>query len=379
MTLVLIVEDDPAQARSLARAFGKLRPDLTVLTATNGLEAKRIMSERPVDLVLTDLQMPEMDGFELVLWAVSNCPDVPVFTMSAFGAEDTAARISGLGAIEYFGKPIDVKAVLARLTDALNQSVRGHVQNVSLASFLQLMEMERKTCNLTIRCDDKLGLLAIRKGELVDAHCGELRGEAAAIAIIAWPNPSIIISRHSELGPPVIQKSLGFIVMEAMRVQDEAARSAPAALDGAGSAWPAARRSWQPSGMPPLPSAPAAPKLSSAPSGPLGLPNGATAIAVVDTATGAVLSSAAKEGCPLPELARMAALVLRHQTSTLDLCNTSEGVEELVLSTTTHCDVIRPLNGSGSQFALLVFAPEETNLVMARLELDRFIAAHLQR
>ena len=379
MTLVLIVEDDPAQARSLARAFGQLRPDLTVLTATNGREAQRTMSERTVDLVLTDLQMPEMDGFELVAWAVSNCPDVPVFTMSAFGTEDTAARISGLGAIEYFGKPIDPKAVLARLTDALNQSVRGHVQNVSLASFLQLMEMERKTCNLTIQCDDKLGLLAIRKGELIDARSGELRGEAAAITIIAWPNPSIVISRQSELGPPVIQKSLGFIVMEAMRVQDEAAHRAPASNDGTGSAWPAQRRSWQPSAMPPFPSPPPAPRLSSVPSAALGLPNGATAIAVVDTATGAVLSSAAKEGCPLPELARMAALVLRHQTETLDLCNAAEGVEELVLSTSTHCDVIRPLNGSGSQFALLVFAPEETNLVMARLELERFIAAHASR
>lgn len=113
--------------------------------------------------------------------------------------------------------------------------------------------------------------------------------------------------------------------------------------------------------------------------GELGLPSGAIAIAVVDTATGTVLSSAAKEGCPLLELARMAALVLRHQTKTLSLCNSTEGVEELVLSTTTRCDVIRPLNGNASQFALLMFAPEETNLVMARMELERFIAGHALR
>ncbi|MES1178104.1 MAG: response regulator [Myxococcales bacterium] len=376
MTRVLIVEDDPAQARALARSFAKQRPDLTVLTSSNGLEATRLMTERAVDLVLTDLQMPEMDGFELVAWTVSHCPDAAVFTMSAYGAEDTAARINGLGAIEYFSKPIDPKAVLDRLTDALNQSVRGHVQNVSLASFLQLMEMERKTCNLTIKCDDKSGLLVVRKGELVDARSGDLQGEDAAISIIAWPNPSIMISRHSEVGPAVIQKSLGFIVMEAMRVQDEAAHNAPKPSDGNGSSWPAQRHSWRPSPMPPPPSSPlsAAPPL--VPSAIVGLPSGATAIAVVDTATGAVLKSAAKDGVPLVELAGMAALVLRHQTTTLSLCNVAEGVEELVLSTTQRCDVIRPLNGSGSQFALLVFEPEETNLVMARLELDRFIAGH---
>ncbi|MET0794099.1 MAG: response regulator [Polyangiaceae bacterium] len=374
MTRVLIVEDDPAQARSLARAFAKLRPDLSLLTSSNGVEAIKLMNERAVDLLLTDLQMPEMDGFELVAWTVSHCPDVAVFTMSAYGAEDTAARIHGLGGIEYFSKPIDPQAVLARLTDALNQSVRGHVQNLSLASFLQIMEMERKTCNLTIQCDDKSGSMVIRKGELVDARSADLRGVEAAISIIGWPNPSIMISRHNEFGPPVIQKSLGYIVMEAMRVQDEAAHNAVPLADG-GSAWPAQRRSWRPHGVSSIPpSSPASAKPESRAD--LGLPSGATAVAIVETATGTILRSAAKEGCPLPELARMAALVLRHQASTLDLWNASEGVEELVLSTTTHCDLIRPLNGAGSRFALLVFEPEETNLVMARLELDRFVAGH---
>jgi len=126
--------------------------------------------------------------------------------------------------------------------------------------------------------------------------------------------------------------------------------------------------------QPPSSPVSAAPPL--VPSSSAALPSGTSAIAVVDTATGAVLRSASKDGVPLAELACMAALVLRHQTTTLNLFNTAEGVEELVLSTTGRCDVIRPLNGSGSQFALLVFEPEETNLVMARLELDRFIAGH---
>src|SRR3954462_1906784 len=142
MTRLLLVEDDAELCRALVRAFGKLRPELTVLTALNGLEATRLMSAHTVDLVLTDLQMPEMDGFELIAWAMSHFPDTPVFTMSGYGAEDTAARSSALGALEYFTKPVEPKLILARLTDALNQSVRGHVQNVSLASFLQLMEME---------------------------------------------------------------------------------------------------------------------------------------------------------------------------------------------------------------------------------------------
>ena len=251
MTRLLIVDDDAVQARALARAFSRLRPELTVLTASSGLDATRLMSERGVDLVLTDLQMPEMDGFELVAWILSHCPDVAIFTMSAFGTEQTASRLESLGAIEYFTKPLDAKLALARLSEALSQSVRGHVQNVSLASFLQLMEMERKTCSLTIRCDDKLGVLVVRKGQLIDARSGELCGEDAAISIIAWPNSSITISRHGETGPAVIQKPLGFIVMEAMRIQDEIAHRAPDPNEGNGSLFPTARRSWRPNGAAP--------------------------------------------------------------------------------------------------------------------------------
>jgi CheY-like chemotaxis protein len=379
MTRLLIVDDDAVQARALARAFSQMRPELTVLTASSGLDATRLMSDRVVDLVLTDLQMPEMDGFELVAWILSHCPDVAIFTMSAFGTEQTASRLESLGAIEYFTKPLDAKLALARLSEALSQSVHGHVQNVSLASFLQLMEMERKTCSLTIRSDDKLGVLVVRKGELIDARSGQLCGEDAAIAIIAWPNSSITISRHGETGPAVIQKPLGFIVMEAMRIQDEIARRAPDPNEGNGSLFPAARCSWRPNGASSEPSPSSSPaKVSYLPAAhDLGLPSGASALAIVETATGAVLHFAAKERCPVAELAHSAALVVRHQVNTLSLCNEHEGIEELVLSTSSYCDVIRPIGSGLTQFALLVFAPEETNLVMARLELERFIAGRL--
>lgn len=379
MTRLLIVDDDAVQARALARAFSRLRPDFTLLTANSGVEATQLMSEQSVDLVLTDLQMPEMDGFELVAWILNNCPDVAVFTMSAFGTEQTAARLERMGSIEYLTKPLDAKQTLARLTEALSQSVRGHVQNVSLASFLQLMEMERKTCNLTIRSGDKAGVLVVRKGQLTDAHCGELRGEDAAISIIAWPNSSIMISRHGEFGPPVIEKSLGFIVMEAMRVQDEAARNAPPVLDGNGSIFPGPRVSGRPNGASADSALPPANGSYLPAVRELGLPSGASAIAVVETATGAVLQFAAKDGCPVAELARSAALVVRHQLNTLTLCSENEGIEELVLSTSSYCDVIRPIGNGQVQFALLVFTPDETNLVMARIELERFIAGRFSQ
>ncbi|MEO8900416.1 MAG: response regulator [Polyangiaceae bacterium] len=362
MTRILIVDDDVEQARALARGLAHRRPDLVVLRARNGVEAKKLMTERSIDLVLTDLRMPEMDGFELLAWVHNSSPGLPVFTMSGYGSPETAEQVNALGAIEHFPKPVDVKAVLARVTDAVSQSVRGHVHNVSLASFLQLLEMERKTCSLAVACEERSGVLVIRKGELTNAHTDGLHGEDAAIAIIAWPNPSIAIAVPKEAGARIIEKSLGFILMEAMRVQDEMARNAPVPEVGK-SEWPTACKTWRPSSLAPGELAPPATEI--------GLPSGARAIAVVDTATGVVLRSASRADCPLADMARMAAHVLRQEAATLSLCAQAEGVEELVVSTTTHCDLIRPLGAT--EFALLVFAPEETNLAMARHELDRFL------
>ena len=89
MTSVLIVDDDPEQARSLQRLFAKVRPDLTVLSATSGVAATELMQRQVVDLVLTDLQMPDMDGFQLLIWVNEHCPETAVFTMSAYGTPET--------------------------------------------------------------------------------------------------------------------------------------------------------------------------------------------------------------------------------------------------------------------------------------------------
>lgn len=371
MTLVLIVDDDPAELRTLQREFKRLRPDLALVTCGDGAEAIELMRGRAFDLVLTELRMPKLDGFELLGWMNEHCADVVAFTMSEAGDADDGARCAALGALEHFAKPLDAKQVLSRLSDTFAQSVRGHVQNVSLASMLQLLEMERKTCTLTVTCDDRKGHLVLQSGRLVAARHGALEGEAAAIAVIAWPSSSITISRQSASLQGAVNEPLGFIVMEAMRVQDEAMRQLPASGAPNGSVWPLQRRTFRPSAYPSERPGESA-YLNGAD---LGTPNGARAIAIVETATGNVLRSATRADCPVGELARLASHLLQQEAATLRLCASGEGVEELVLSTSSRCDVIRPLGES--EFALLVFAPEETNLVMARIELEQLIAAHV--
>jgi DNA-binding NarL/FixJ family response regulator len=366
MTRVLIVDGDGEHTRSLSRVFVRARPDVTLLTATSGRAATKLMRENPVDLLLAGVSDSETSGFELLSWVHEHSPETTVFTMSDRGAIDLADKRLNGAAGQHFEKPVNEQEVVARLSEAIDQSVRGHLDNVSLASFLQLLEMERKSCTLTVRCGEREGVLVVSKGVLIGARTAELQGEAAAIAIVAWPGASIAISGPLAQAGVEIQSSLGFILIEAMRVVDEAARQRRS--EGSASGWPMPRRTRRPA------SAQAGVTFeSSRPPGEVGLPSGASGLALVETSTGNLLRAASREDCPIGELARLASQLLLQETATLRLFADSEGVEELVLSTTTRCDVIRPL--SPTEFALLVFAPGDTNLVIARLELDHFIAS----
>jgi len=369
---LLIVDPDAGLTRSLARDFARIQPELTVLTASNAAEALERLGERTIDLVLANLGAAEANGFELVNWTTSHCPDTSFFVMAQPGRSESPAALAALGIIGCFEQPVDTRAALLSFGDAINQSVHGHIQNVSLASFLQLLEMERKTCQLTVACGEKRGELTVRNGRLVHARCDGAEGDAAAISAVAWPNPGITVSRSFDVSPATIQQTLGFIVMEAMRVQDEAGRAGLRDGDGQSSNWPPDLRTWRPSGTPQRGSQPPPSDFAPRMNGDFALSSGAHLLAVVDMRTGAVLQYAAANGSPVSELARNAFQLLQQEMTTLRLCD-AEGLEELVLSTTTRCDVIRPLGAN--EFALLVFAPEETNLMMARLELEQFIAS----
>jgi len=74
---VLIVDDEKPFLLSLTDGLASYAKDFTVVTAMNGKEAVTILDSTGVDLVVTDLRMPKMDGFELLAHISSNYPDIP--------------------------------------------------------------------------------------------------------------------------------------------------------------------------------------------------------------------------------------------------------------------------------------------------------------
>ena len=83
---VLIVDDEEPLLLSIAEGLSIYKKYFNLLTATNGMEAVKLLKSSPViDLVITDLSMPKMDGFELIAYMNRNYPKIPVIMMTAFG------------------------------------------------------------------------------------------------------------------------------------------------------------------------------------------------------------------------------------------------------------------------------------------------------
>jgi serine phosphatase RsbU (regulator of sigma subunit) len=112
---ILVVDDTPANIKILADL---LRKDYLLSVATSGADALEIAgSQDPPDLVLLDIMMPEMDGYEVCqrLKADPRTRDVPVIFVTAMSEVDDETRGFSLGAVDYITKPIRPPIVRARV------------------------------------------------------------------------------------------------------------------------------------------------------------------------------------------------------------------------------------------------------------------------
>jgi CheY-like chemotaxis protein len=123
------VDDSPVDRR-LAGGLLEKHVDCTVVYAADGREALRQMTPRPPDLVLTDLQMPHMNGLELVAAVKSDYPLVPVVLMTARGSEEIAAEALRRGAASYVPKKKLAEDLAATVRRVLlgSQDDRTHSQ-----------------------------------------------------------------------------------------------------------------------------------------------------------------------------------------------------------------------------------------------------------
>lgn len=237
---VLVVEDEPLIGKMLADRLAELHVE--VLRAANGIEALEIAWEKSPDLILLDVMMPKMDGFEVakVLKENPRTSHIPIIFLTAVSNVQEKVKGLQLGAEDYITKPFHLDEVLARVGSVLKRGemakaqrasletrgVRGRLQDMSLPNLIQFLELEQKDGILSLTRGAERGYLSFSKGRIANAKVGQLQGEAAVYRLLKWADGEF------ELEPMVgetpvaasITASNQSLIMEGMRRLDEMQR-----------------------------------------------------------------------------------------------------------------------------------------------------------
>ena len=119
--LILIVEDEPKMREVL---FGGLSKNgYEILLAENGEEALRLFDQKPFDLVITDIKLPDRDGMDLLGVIKSRSVHTPVMMMTGFGTIQDAVDAMRKGAYDYLLKPFSLETMEQRIRMALNETL----------------------------------------------------------------------------------------------------------------------------------------------------------------------------------------------------------------------------------------------------------------
>src|SRR6187401_2426923 len=116
---ILVADDEPNLRRVLTAILR--REGYDVLQAADGSEAIDLLAE-PLDVVITDLKMPRVDGMEVLRHASAQLPNVPVIMITAFGTVDNAVAAVKAGAFDYLEKPFEQEQIRQIVNKAVAQS-----------------------------------------------------------------------------------------------------------------------------------------------------------------------------------------------------------------------------------------------------------------
>lgn len=125
MKNILVLDDDIGIREALSSRLPKHVRDCTVLTAANGAEGELILRSTPIDLILTDLSMPVMDGYGLIERARKDFPVVPICVMTANCSHDAVARLLSLGVGRWIQKPFRLEKLAKMITEELHLKIKN--------------------------------------------------------------------------------------------------------------------------------------------------------------------------------------------------------------------------------------------------------------
>ena len=222
---VLIVDDEETLTWSMAKSLSKDKDKYEVMIANDGREALQLLKASRIDLVISDIRMPDINGLDLLVMIKKEYPETKVIIMTAYGSSDVQKEANQRGSLFYIEKPFEISDIRKIIIDLIGKKrgFHGKVMGLQLTDIIQMNCLSRLTTALIVTHDGEKGVIYFNEGEVVHAECGERKGTDAFYKILGWQEGEFV----SNIGfiPPIqtIYQSWEHLLVEAMRRDDDKA------------------------------------------------------------------------------------------------------------------------------------------------------------
>ncbi len=182
---ILLVDDEKDFATGLARLLGRRFPEELIVAVHGGGEALELLNKKSFGVMLTDLNMPEMDGMELLRKAKETQPYLSVIMLTAYGTVSTAVEALKIGAYDFLTKPIEPEALFQVVQRAVER-------NSLLGENARLQEEVARQCGANDLVGDSLPVRRLKEG----------------IAAVAESNYTVLIRGESGTGKELVARTI---------------------------------------------------------------------------------------------------------------------------------------------------------------------------
>ncbi len=236
MAKKILIVDDNKTVRTLL-SINLRKENFEVLEAENGVEGLEVVNEQMPDLVISDIIMPQMDGFEFCkqVRTTSKTPMVPFMFLTSIDQVATELRGLRTGADDYLIKSnIKKEELVGKVNAMLNKAneykqaekemqdgLYGKFSDLSLVDVFQLLIMNKKTGVLTITRDGDKAELYFDDGRMLHAEYKKFVGEEAVYNLGEWKEGVFRFERTEVNVTPTIHTVTMNLLMEYCRITDE--------------------------------------------------------------------------------------------------------------------------------------------------------------
>jgi DNA-binding response OmpR family regulator len=220
---VLIVDDEEDLTWSISKNLSRDKEKFDIICVNSGREALQVLAQTDVDLVVSDIRMPEISGLELLLEIKEKYSHIKVIIMTAYGTPDYEKVAFERGCIYYLEKPFEISHLRDVIIDSLTEKKGfvGQVSDFELSDIIQMNCLGRITTALYVEQNNQSGVIFFRDGNIVHAENATSKGEDAFYDILSWDGGRFSSKRGLETTEESIFKGWQSLLLEGMKRADE--------------------------------------------------------------------------------------------------------------------------------------------------------------